>query len=106
MDSRLFRFGIAGRLFAALSLAALCAAPLAGYAADKQRDERGCYRCGTIEAITQRIVPAGVNGYFVYDIHVRMEKTGLLHVVPAPQRGTLDVGDRVSVMGGVVQPVN
>jgi hypothetical protein len=92
------------RLFAAVALAALCAIPPA--AAVEQQGKRTCYRCGTIEAITPRLVPAGINAYYVYDIHVRMEKTGLLHVVPVPMRGAMDVGDRVSVMGGVVQPVN
>lgn len=91
---------------AILMIAVLCAvAPLSGNAAPSA-DEKSCYRCGTIEAITQRILPAGINGYYVYDIHVRMEKTGLLKVVPVPMRGSLDVGDRVSIMGGVVQPVS
>jgi hypothetical protein len=105
MAIRPFSFKRVGRLLAALSLVALCAVPLAGHAASDEA-ERSCYRCGTIEAIMQRIVPAGINGYYVYDIHVRMDKTGLLRVVPAPQRGTLDVGDRVSIMGGVVQPIS
>lgn len=69
-----------------------------------QEDKHSCHQCGTIEAITQRILPAGINGYYTYNVHVRMDKTQLLRVVPATMRGTLDVGDRVQVMGGVIQP--
>jgi hypothetical protein len=50
-------------------------------------------------------VPAGVNGYYTYNVHVRMDDTKLLRVVPSALRGTLDVGDRVQIVGGVIQPV-
>lgn len=69
------------------------------------RQANDCARCGTIEAISQRILPAGINGYFTYDIHVRMDQTNLLRVVPAATRGSLDVGDRVQLLGGVIRPL-
>lgn len=100
---------IAGLFLAASSLLALGATPADKPQAETasepvQEPKRPCSRCGIIEAISQRIVPGGINGFYAYDLFVRMEKTELLKIVPVTTVGAMKVGDRVQVLGGVAQP--
>lgn len=71
----------------------------------KEKAERRCYQCGTIEAVMPRIQSFGINGFYTYDLIVKMDETGLRRRVPVATMGAMDVGDRVSLMGGTVVPV-
>ena len=70
---------------------------------------QSCDQCGVIVAIVQRVIDTGSpyvsDGYFVYDLHIRMEKTGLLRTVTVGTEGALVEGQRVKVSGGTVEPV-
>lgn len=65
-----------------------------------------CDDCGIIEAIVQRPIGIGANGYFVYDIHIRMDKTKLMRKVTMPTDAALDKGQHVHLNGGNVVPAN
>lgn len=71
----------------------------------KEKQARACYQCGTIEAVLPRITAIGPNGFYTYDLLIKMEETGLTRRIPVATVGAMDVGDRVSVMGGTVVPV-
>lgn len=101
--------GIARPLLAAILLATSITAACARDRTRPQETQpesptRACSQCGIIEAISPRLISAGANGYYTYDLFVRMEKTGLLRIVPSPTVGPMEIGDRVQVMGGVAQP--
>jgi hypothetical protein len=89
----------------AFLLGVLLAGAMASSAEAKEKRERSCYQCGTIEAVIPRIVPVGHNGFFAYDLIIKMDETGLTRRVPVGTVGAMDVGDRVSLMGGTVTPV-
>ena len=65
-----------------------------------------CDDCGIIEAIVQRPIAIGANGYFVYDFHVRMDKTKLLRTITMPTQASLDKGQHVHTSAGNLVPVN
>jgi hypothetical protein len=64
-----------------------------------------CDKCGTIEAVIPRIVTIGGGGFYVYDVVVKMDKTGLRKRIPLNTMGAMDKGDRVRVWGGSVDPL-
>jgi hypothetical protein len=114
--------GFSARTFVNLVLAVLLATPALGAcatatakpdsapkteAAAKSDASAKCDDCGTIEAIVQRPVGIGANGYFVYDIHVRLDKNGLLKTITQPTQGALDKGERVHVtVSNDIVPIN
>jgi len=63
---------------------------------------RACAQCDTIQAIVPRPIDVSGNGYFVYELFVNMDKTGVTHVVTV---GTMQTGDRVKIIGGTVEPL-
>jgi hypothetical protein len=89
----------------AFLLGMLLAGALASAPEAKEKRERPCYQCGTIEAVMPRIQSFGFNGFYTYDLLIKMDKTGLTRRVPVATVGAMDVGDRVQVMGGTVTPV-
>jgi hypothetical protein len=94
-------------LVAALALVAFIAS--AALSARTNSPQR-CDQCGVIVAIVPSVLDTGSpyvsDGYFVYDLFIRMEKTGLLRRVKTGTQGALFEGQRVKVWGGTVEPVS
>lgn len=71
----------------------------------KEKQDHPCHQCGTIEAVMPSIASVGHNGFYTYDLIIKMDETGLKRRVRVGTMGAMDVGDRVQVMGGTVTPV-
>lgn len=73
--------------------------------ADGEKTNKPCKQCGVIEAVVPRVVSSGPNGFFTYALVIRMDQTGLRRNITVSTVGPMNVGDRVRVMGGTVQPL-
>jgi len=91
-----------------VSVAADAPAPAPGARTGAEGDDKAskpCRHCGVIEAILPQIVSSGPNGFYSYVLVIRMDETGLRRNIGVNTVGPMNVGDRVNVMGGTVQPL-
>lgn len=92
---------IAGLLFTMLPTLEACAKD----AVKEDSTTRACAQCDTIQAIVPRPIDLSGKGYFVYELFVNMDKTGVTHVVTVGTTGAMQTCDRVKIIGGTVEPI-